>query len=141
MADNDDSALRDRLYTTMSQEADGLYKLLITICTTFLGGTLVFFEKLFVSDARWSIWLLFLAWLALTYSIAVLVWIRWQNVEAHRHALEYTKTGDENEYKKAEGIPEAGRRWTLSAIIIMIAGLLLLALFTAINVFYRYFGG
>jgi len=138
---SDDSALKDRLYTTMSQEADGFYKLLITICTTFLGGTLIFFEKLFVSDARWSIWLLFLAWLALAYSIAVLVWIRWQNVEAHRHALEYLKTRVEKDYEKAVSIPNKARKWTTSAIIVMMIGLGLIAVFTAINIYYKYIGG
>ena len=35
----------EALYDTMSKEADGLYKQMITICTAFLGGTLVQFGK------------------------------------------------------------------------------------------------
>lgn len=125
----------------MSQEADGFYKQIITICTAFLGGSLAFFDKLYVSKATWSLWLLFTAWAALVYPLAVLVWVRWQNVEAHRHALEYFKTNDENEYKKAVSLPERGRKWTTSAIISMVLGLIIIAVFTAINIFSKPTGG
>jgi len=131
----------EALYDTMSKEVDGLYKQMITICTAFLGGTLVFFEKLFVSDAGWSIYFLFGGWAALTYPLAVLIYIRWQNVEAHRHTLEYFKTKNEDEYNKAVAIPKRGRKWTTSAIISMVAGLVLIGAFTAINIVYRQIGG
>lgn len=131
----------ERLYSTMAEEADGFYKQMITICTAFLGGSLVFSEKLFVSDARWSLVLLFVAWLALTYPLAVLVWVRWQNVEAHRHALKYLTTHDVNEYQQAQSIPIKGRKWTTSAIILMVFGLFLIASFTAISIYFKYFGG
>ncbi len=131
----------EALYDTMSKEADGLYKQMITICTAFLGGSLVFFEKLFVSDAGWAIYFLFGGWAALTYPLAVLIYVRWQNVEAHRHILEYLKTESEIEYNKAVAIPKRGRKWTTSAIISMLAGLILIATFTAINIIYRQIGG
>lgn len=125
------------LYDTMSKEADGLYKQMITICTAFLGGTLVFFEKLFVGNAEWSIYILFVGWAALTYPLAVLMIVRWQNVEAHRYILEYFKTNEEAEYNKAVEIPKRGRKWTKSAIFSMVAGLILISIFTAINIIYR----
>jgi hypothetical protein len=145
---NDKSAINDddqmisleRLYDTMSKEVDGLYRQMITICTAFLGGTLVFFEKLFVSNAEWSIYVLFGGWAALTYPLAVLIFIRWQNVEAHRHVLEYLKTGKEKEYNEAVLMSRRGRKWTTSAIISMVAGLVLVAAFTAINIFNRSIG-
>ena len=134
----------DKLYDTMSQEADGLYKQLITICTTFFGGSLlgglwVFFEneKMFVGNAKCLLWLLFAAWVALTYPLAALVWIRWQNVESHRHVLEYLKTRDEEEYKKAKSIPKKGRKWMTSALISMVFGLVLIAVFTAMSIYYK----
>ncbi len=59
MSDSSEQTISlEALYDTMSKEADGLYKQMITICTAFLGGTLVFFEKLFVSKAGWSIYFL-----------------------------------------------------------------------------------
>ncbi len=68
MSDSNEQTISlEALYDTMSKEADGLYKQMITICTAFLGGTLVFFEKLFVSKAGWSIYFLFGGWAALTY--------------------------------------------------------------------------
>lgn len=131
----------ERLYATMSEEAAGLYNQLITICTAFLGGTLVFFNKMFVGNVGWSLWLLFTGWAALTYPLAVLVLVRWQNVEAHRHALEYFKNHVEKEYDKAVSIPRKARIWTKSAIILMVVGLILIAVFTAINIFLKHMGG
>jgi len=131
----------ERLYATMSEEAAGVYKLVITICTAFLGGTLVYFDKLFISKATWSIYILFLGWAALTYPLAVLVFVRWQNVEAHRHVLEYVKTGDDKEFEKAASIPRKSRKWTTSALISMVAGLVLIAVFTAINIALKPNGG
>jgi hypothetical protein len=121
----------------MSKEADGFYNQMIAICTGFLGGTLIFFKMLFVASAEWSLLLLFLGWAALTYPLAVLIFVRWQNVEAHRHALEYLKKGDEKEYMLAVSIPKKGRKWTESAIISMVVGLILIATFTAINIISR----
>lgn len=142
MSDKDEQTISlEVLYDTMSKEADGLYKQMITICTAFLGGTLVFFEKLFVSKAGWSIYFLFGGWAALTYPLAVLIYVRWQNVEAHRHTLEYFKTRNEAEYNIAVAIPKRGRKWTTSAIVSMVAGLILIATFTAINIIYRQIGG
>jgi len=66
----------EALYDTMSKEADGLRKQMFTIRAAFLGATLVFFEKLFVSDAGWSIIFLFGGWVASTYPLAVLLYIR-----------------------------------------------------------------
>ena len=131
----------EQLYNTMSGEADGLYRQIITICTVFLGGTLAYFDKLFVGNVRWSIVFLFGAWLALTYPLAVLVRVRWQNVEAHRHALEFFKTHDNKEYDKAVEIPRRGRRRTNCAICSMIIGLLLIAIFAGINIIFKFKGG
>jgi len=126
----------DQLYNTMAQEADGFYKQMITISTAFLGGTLAYFDKLFVGNVRWSLWLLFPGWALLVFPIAVLALVRWQNVEAHRHVLEYFKTGDEKEYATAARIGKKGRWRTKCAIYSMILGLALMAAFTAANIFF-----
>jgi len=124
----------ERLYSTMSSEADGLYKQMITICTTLLGGTLLFFDKLFVGNVSWTLAILFFGWAALTYPLPVMIFVRWKNVEAHRHILEYFKTKDQKEYEKAVELPRRSRWWTKSAILSMTLGLVLIAVFTAINV-------
>jgi len=139
--------IKGLLYNTMSQEAAGLYKQMIAICTAFLGGSIVFFEKLFVSAVEWSIYFLFAGWLALTYPLAVLMIIRWQNIESHRLMLEYLKSKDdtkrnqnrdedrnEAKFRKVVNIAERGRKWTMSAILSMVIGLILIAIFTAINI-------
>jgi len=125
----------EQLYSTMAQEADGFYRQMITICTAYLGGTFVFYDKFVTENSTQSLWLLFLAWVALIYPTAVLTYIRWQNVESHRHILEYLKKQEEEEYTRAKTIAKNGRNLTKSAIYSMIIALLLLGMFTALNIY------
>jgi len=128
-----------QLYATMAQEAAGLYKQMITISTAFLGGSLAFFDKFFTTGkASCSIWLLFSAWVALIYPVFILSWVRWQNVESHRHMLEYLKNeSSDGNYKKAAEIAAKGRKWTKSAIISLALALALLAIFALVNVYHK----
>jgi len=128
-----------QLYSTMAQEAAGLYKQMITISTAFLGGSLAFFDKFFTRGrASSSIWLLLFAWVALIYPVFVLSWVRWQNVESHRHMLEYLKNERSNgEYEKAADIAAKSRKLTMSAIISLAIALALLAIFVFVNVYYK----
>lgn len=126
----------DTLYDTMSREADGLYKQLMTIGTSFFGGSLLgfvwfLFDNEVVRNEKRLLWPLFMAWVALIYTVVVLVWIRWQNVESHRHVLEYLKTSDEKEYNKAKSIRNKSRNLMVSALVLMLVGLVLIAAFTA----------
>lgn len=130
----------ETLYNTMSKEADGTYRQMIAVCTAFLGGTLVFFEKLFIGDVWWSIYFLFTGWAALAYSLTVLCWVRWKNVEAHRHILEYFKSSSEKNYKRADSISKSGRKLMISAIVVMVVGVILIAIFAGINIYFKYGG-
>jgi hypothetical protein len=124
----------DELYKTMATEAAGLYNQMITICTTFLGGTLVFYDKLFVSGNSYTLILLFLGWLCLVIPLPMLIWIRWQNVEAHRYILKYIKFQKADDYTKGVEIPKKSRCLTQWAIWLIAVGLFLISLFTAINI-------
>ncbi len=123
----------EALYNTMSVEAGGLYNQAITICTAFLGGTLIFYERLFVSDITWTLIILVLGWITLVYPLAAFTYVRWQNVEAHRHVLEYFNTGEKEDYDKALAIPKKSRCLTKSAITSMVIGLCLVGIFTTLN--------
>ena len=122
------------LYSTMANEAHGFYSQMITICTVFLGGSLAFYDKFFTVRSAWSIWLLFLSWIFFIYPVVVLTWVRWKNVEAHRHMLEYLKMNKEEEYKIAEDISKKTRKLTEKAINSLGLALLALAVFAFINV-------
>jgi len=96
------------------------------------------------------------AWVTLIYTVAALVWIRWQNVESHRHVLEYLKAWDkylkacdkkdynkaneeynkaDKEYNKAKSIIGKGRKLMISVFISMLVGLILIAVFTAMIIY------
>ncbi len=133
----------DTLYNTMSQEADGLYRQLMTIGTSFFGGSLLGFVWFIFNNERIKsekhlLWLLFVAWIALIYTVGALTWIRWQNVESHRHVLEYLKLqGEEKcdkadkEYNKAKSISSKNRKWMSSVFVSVLVGIILIAVFTA----------
>jgi uncharacterized membrane protein YdbT with pleckstrin-like domain len=135
VAQEDDKFLTKQLYTSMVKEADGFYKQMITISTALLGGSLAFFNYFFTSNKVFhSKWLLLLAWFFLIYQITILSWIRWQNVESHRHALEYLKNKSEDyNYEKASKIAKRGRFFTKTAIISLMITFLLFAIFVYIN--------
>jgi hypothetical protein len=135
VAQEDDKFLTKQLYTSMVKEADGFYKQMITISTALLGGSLAFFNYFFSSNKVFhSKWLLLLAWFFLIYQITILSWIRWQNVESHRHALEYLKNKSEDyNYEKASKIAKRGRFFTKTAIISLMITFLLFAIFVYIN--------
>jgi len=135
------SKFSECLYSTMAQEANGLYSQMITISTAFFGGSLAFFGRFNVSASTWFVCILVLAWLALIAPLAILICVRWKNVEAHRHALEYIKTGKDEEYKKAVQIPRRARCCTKVAIGLMMFGLLLLMILTAMGIYSEQFGG
>jgi len=138
LAHEDDKSLTKQLYTTMVKEADGFYKQMLTISTSLLGGSLAFFNYFFTSNKVFhSTGILLLAWFLLIYQITILSWIRWQNVESHRHALEYLKNKSENYlYEKASKIAEKGRFFTKTAIISLMITFLLFTIFVYINFLY-----
>ncbi len=133
----------ETLYDAMAREADGFYRQITTICTAFLGGILVFLEKLFTISPKSIIYLIVLGSgvICLILSLAAISYVRWQNVEAHRHALKYFKTEDKSEYNKAMEIPERSRIWTKIAIFSMILGIFLITIFVGASIIYKQDGG
>lgn len=125
------------LYSTMANEANGFYSQMITISTLSMGGSVVFYDKFFTVKSAWSIWLLFFTWIFFIFPVAILTWIRWQNVEAHRHMLKYFKKNKEEEYRKVEDISIRTRKWTAIAIVSLVLALLTLAIFASVNIYYK----
>ena len=131
----------EQLYAAMAKEANEIHKQVLTICTAFLGGTSVFLDKLYISEAKWTLVILFLGWAALTYPLVALAIVRWKNVESHRYIFNFFKIGNEGELEKAASISKSGRVLTVSALASMTAGLILISVFTALNFWLRPAGG
>jgi len=84
---NDDITRRQELvFATIAQEAAGFYGLILTLATSFLGGTLVFIDRIAPSPARWTLALLGFGWLSLIASVSLIAWVRWRNIESGRMA-------------------------------------------------------
>lgn len=141
---NDDST-RQVLYQTMAQEAAGLYSQMLTICSAFLGGSLALYDRLVPENPIRIKWFLFCLWGSLVYPVIILLFVRWRNIESHRLVLESQRLGGEGLwykekheeairlYEKARRIAQFDRRLMLSAIVSLMAGLVLLATLVTIS--------
>jgi hypothetical protein len=102
--------------------------------SSLLGGTLVFYDKLYVSGIQWTLYILFAGWLCLVIPLPMLLSVRWKNVESHRHVLEYIKSEKQEDLNKAIALPKSGRSQTEWSIRLIAAGLILISVFTALNI-------
>lgn len=82
-----DSDTRKLICETVIAEASGYYKLIVATATLFLGGTLVFWEKVAPLPSKVSLILLGLGWLFLIISVMLIAFVRRDNVEAGRLCL------------------------------------------------------
>jgi len=79
---------KDTLFNSIVKEAGEFYNLVLTVASAFLGGTLLFLEKIAPQPVKWSLCILALGWLSLIVSIGLAVYVRLKNLESGRLALE-----------------------------------------------------
>ncbi|MCK5240900.1 hypothetical protein KAR34_00480 [bacterium] len=127
---NGDKVSEDVIFNSIVKEAGGFYTLVLTVASAFLGGTLFFLEKIVGTPNKYSLILLGLGWMSLITTIGLSAFIRFQNVESGRLALEKKY----NEAKKLDRDKEAKcilMIWTL------IIGILFIAIFGIINLWIK----
>jgi hypothetical protein len=134
--DKSDDRVVSALYSTMIQEANNFYRQVLTICSCFLGGSLALYDRFARSIIPCTSCLLVLTWVLLVYSVFVITFIRWKNVESHRLMIGYIKERDDAKYYKAEDIYKKGKCLTVSSIVSLIIALLLLSIFASVNLLY-----
>ena len=78
----------DKKYEVLAGEADGFYKILVTVSTAFFGGSLLYLEKIARHATPISIVVLALGWFALVLAIFWVTDVRRQNLESLRLAME-----------------------------------------------------
>jgi hypothetical protein len=96
----------------VDKECPAFYRLLITISTMFLGGTLAFIEKIVPHPIRGSAPYLGWGWALLIVTILAVVWVRWANIEAIHAYLR-------KKYDRSDRLQVFGR------VMMLIAGLTL----------------
>lgn len=116
-----DAETRKQISETVAAEAVGFYKLVVTTATAFLGGTLLFWEKVNPHPSHISLIPLLIGWFFLGCSIALIAFVRRGNIECGRLVLA-------NKTEKAEVVALSARFWTTSAMLALAAGILMVML-------------
>jgi hypothetical protein len=108
------------------QEAAGFYGLLLTIASAFLGGTLIFLDRIAPSPKPWTVYVLAGGWGALVAAVVLVALVRWRNVETMRAFLE----GRHGELRLKERLT---RGLTVAAIVCLGCGMLAVSAFGVLN--------
>jgi hypothetical protein len=115
-----DDDTRKLVAESVIAEATGYYKLVVATATLFLGGTLVFWEKVTPTLTLPSLVLLGVGWLFLVASVMLVVFVRRDNIEMGRLALAAS-------YDKCEPIAVRSRRLTTASGICLALGMFFVA--------------
>jgi hypothetical protein len=120
----------DVLFQAVVDEARAAYKLIVTMASAFLGGTLLFLEKIAPNPARCSIVVLGLGWSLLICSILCVLRVHYLNLKSGTHVLN-------GRYELAQPIDEKNDRLTMVASLLLVGGLLAIAVFGIWNLALR----
>lgn len=121
-----DAAQRDSTFRIIVGECRAFYKQVVTVATLFLGGTLLFIEKITPHPAQCTLVILGLGWLSLVLSILGVTWVRRDNIECGRLVL----CDQEGE---ARAIQRRAQRFTDASGILLAIGVFLVMLFGFVN--------
>ncbi len=142
--DSEIRELRQMVFQSMHREAEGLYRQLLTIASSFLGGSLIFLTQMDIGVTRRALWLLFLSWVLFALSITLLLLVRWNNVEQMQQFLEALGMEEAGEKQRAEelyaGVQKRTRRGQVMTWLILLSlmsAMVLLGGFLAWNTWIR----
>lgn len=122
---DEDYVSKNVLFQSIATEAGGFYGLVITVASSFFGGTLLFMDKLATDPVRCPV-LLLLGWIALVASIALIGWVRLANLISGRLALE-------DEHDDARRLDRRKERAAFWGLGMLTAGMILILLFGFVN--------
>ena len=87
MTESSDHDVKKTIFQAAAADATDFYKMIITVATAFLGGTLVFYEKIAPQPTKLSLLFAGVGWLLLVASIGLIARIRLHNIESAHQAL------------------------------------------------------
>jgi hypothetical protein len=126
MTEPNEKVSKDALFSSIVAEAQGLHRQMVTIAVTFLGGTLLFLEKIATEPTVFSMLFLILGWAALIASVALSSFVRLKNLDAGRYALE-------EKYDEAARIDRRKECLSIVTIWCFIAGISFITIFGIVN--------
>ncbi|MDH4158350.1 MAG: hypothetical protein OEW00_13855, partial [candidate division Zixibacteria bacterium] len=116
----------DRVWQTIANEASGFYKLVVTVASSFLGGTLIFLQTISGSPSRTSLVLLFTGWALLIGSIVLVINVRRLNLDSGHNWLK-------EDYDRCKAIDRKSRLCSQFAAIALAFGLAFVMAFGGVN--------
>jgi len=87
MPDDPNVVPKSAVLQSITAEANGFYGVVVTVASTFLGGSLLFLEKFAPARSSWSIVVMALGWISLVASIGCIARIRFMNLRSGKLAL------------------------------------------------------
>jgi hypothetical protein len=88
MADDPNVVTKSAILQSVTAEANGFYGVIVTVASTFLGGSLFFVEKFALADTGWTVLIMGFGWIALVASIGCVARVRYMNLRSARMALQ-----------------------------------------------------
>jgi hypothetical protein len=116
----------DTVFTVVAQEASEFYKLITTIASAFLGGVLVFVEKITPKPSHSSIIVLGIGGALLVLSIGAIAYVRIKNLVSARCLLD----GNLDEATRLDHKKEV---MSHVSVWLLMAGMACITLFAAMN--------
>ena len=88
MADDQNIVSKSAVLQSVTAEANGFYGAVVTVASTFLGGSLLFLEKFAPAESNWSIYIIGFGWIALAAAIGCIARVRFMKSAIGKAFLE-----------------------------------------------------
>ncbi len=120
-------AAREVLADGLVAEVRGFYAQITTVASAFLGGSVLFRDKL--PDVPGVNWLLGVAWTCFALSLTLVVFVRLNNISGAERALDTIDGRQTNSVLPGSLLSRLGRGCTLAAVALLALGVFALVAF------------
>ena len=121
------AAAREVLVDGLVSEARGFYAQITTVASAFLGGSVLFRDKL--PDVPGCNWLLGVAWTCFALTLTLIVCVRLNNISGAERALDTIDGRQANSVLPGSLLSRLGRGCTLAAVASLALGVFALVAF------------
>jgi hypothetical protein len=123
----DEHVSKDAVFSSIVSEAACFYKMIVAVASSFLGGSLIFMEKIAPDPSTFSLVVLGIGWLALMASIALVATVRRLNLESGWRAM----GGNYDEARRIDKKTRSRSKWSTRLLIL---GMSAIMVFGVLNI-------
>jgi len=124
---NTDIVSKETIFKILAQEAGGFYQIITVTASSFLGGTLLFMDRIAPKPQAYSLCFLFIGWILLIVSISSVAYVRRYNLKSAQYALQ-------REFNKAKELDCKKDMASNIALISLVLGMACIMVFGSINI-------